>query len=136
MVDYDSLCRRRKSLKRDQVAVEGEITQLQKKLTILDDAYTRLKEEKARFGWIKTAVSDAYKRVSYWQGNNYNAFTNEYNNTMEDCEALHGQIDRILDNINWKRNDLNRQIAYKQSLLKGILSNLRSIGTQWENWNN
>ena len=136
MVDYDSLYRRRKSLERDQGAVEGEITQLQKKLTILDDAYTRLKEEKARFGRIKTAISDAYKRVSYWQGNNYNAFTNEYNNTMGDCEALHGQIDRILDNINWKRNDLNRQIAYKQSLLKGILSNLRSIGTQWENWNN
>ena len=82
MVDYDSLCRRRKSLERDQVAIEGEITQLQKKLTILDDAYTRLKEEKARFGRIKTAISDAYKRVSYWQGNNYNAFTNEYNNTM------------------------------------------------------
>ena len=103
---------------------------------MVDDAYTRLKEEKARFGRIKTAISDAYKRVSYWQGNNYNAFTNEYNNTMGDCEALHGQIDRILDNINWKRNDLNRQIAYKQSLLKGILSNLRSIGTQLENWKN
>ena len=135
-MDCDSLNRKRRQLEREQRVVGTEISQLQDKLRILDDAYTRLKEEKTRFGWIKTAVSDAYKRVSYWQGNNYNAFTNEYNNTMEDCEALYRQIDRILDNINWKRNDLNRQIAYKQSLLKGILSNLRSIGTQWENWNN
>lgn len=135
-MDNDSLNRKRRQLEREQSVVGTEISQLQDKLRILDDAYTHLKEEKTRFGRIKTAVSDAYKRVSYWQGNNYNAFTNEYNNTMGDCEALHGQIDRILDNINWKRNDLNRQIAYKQSLLKGILSNLRSIETQWENWKN
>lgn len=135
-MDRDSLNRKRRQLERDQSTVNAEVSLLRDKLRILDDAYTRLREEKTRFGWVKRAVSDAHKRASYWKGNNYDAFTDKCNETTGDCEALHGQIDRILDNINWKRNDLNKQIAYKQSLLKGILSQLRGIRTQLENWTN
>lgn len=135
-MDYDSLCRKRESLKRDQSAVNAEISRLQDKLRILDDAYKRLKDEKTRFGRVRTVASDAQKRVSYWRGNNNLAFTGGCDEMLADYDAVHGQIDRILDNINWKRNDLNRQIASKQSILKGILSNLNFIKTQLENWTN
>ena len=135
-MDRDNLNRRRRQLEREQSSVKTEIQQLQDSLWILNSAYKSLKDEKARLDQVRTAASDAHGRVSYWKGNNYSAFTGEYNEMLTEYGAVYRQVDRILDNINWKRNDLNKRIASKQSILKGILSNWNSIITQLQNWTN
>lgn len=135
-MDCDSLNRRRRQAERDKSTVQAEISQLQDKLRILDRAYNSLKDEKTKLSQIKTAASDTQKSVSYWRGNNYSAFTGDYQEMLEEYNTVYRQVDRILDNINWKRADLQRQIASKQNTLKGILSNLNFIKTQLQNWLN
>ena len=132
----ESLERQQSQYKDDERKVRTEISQLKKKREILEKTYNRLKDEKARFKQLRTSVSDAYNRVTYWRGNNFSKFTDSYNGMSGAYDDLYRQIDRILDDMNLEKNELNKQIVTKESKLGWILSILRTIETKLQNMGN
>lgn len=135
-MDLASLQRQYNQKAQERKNTERQIAKLKEKLEKLKLAYTRMSGWKSEYRNLRTSVDKTGNSTSYWRGANYNGFRKMYGEVTAENKKVHNQIDRILDDINWKINEVEDEIARQQSILGGLLNGLRTIKTAIENWAN
>ncbi len=128
-MDLESLHRQYRQKDQQRQATEKKIKLLKEKREKLKLAYTRMSGQKAEYRKLRTSVDSIGNSISFWRGTNYDIFRDVYSSVTSENKALHNQIDRILDDMNWKINELDKEIASLQSDLLRLLNGLRDIKT-------
>ena len=135
-MDLEELKRQKYRKERERDNLNAEIGRLQRRLNILDKAYNQLSDAKTKYLRLRQSSDDAQKRVEYWRGNNYTAFTQAYAEITSGNTAGYKQLDRIHDDLNRKLNKLYNEIGEKQGLLQGIIRKIGYLTTEIQNWFN
>lgn len=133
-IDGTRLELNQKRVERDNL--KAEIARLEDKKAILDKAYEKLANAKRQYKRMKQNSDDANMCVTYWKGDQYAAYVATYGEITSANDSVYKQVDKILDDINRKRNELWNQIGQKRGLLLGVIRKIGYLKTEIQNWGN